>query len=168
MGKDAGRGRAADSEEIRFVAGATRTMTPGDSRRSPTRRSSRCAENYEALLANPQVDAVVLATPHSLHARAGDRGGGGRQARLLREAVRADEGRARSRRSQATQKAGVTLGLGYNRRFHPEMTKLREQIRSGELGTILHVEATMTFPNALLLKPDAWRAEPRRDAVRRR
>ena len=38
------------------------------------------------------------------------------------------------------------------------MTKLRERIHSGELGTILHVEATMTFPNALLLKPDAWRA----------
>ena len=38
------------------------------------------------------------------------------------------------------------------------MTKLRARIRSGELGTILHVEATMTFPNALMLKPDAWRA----------
>jgi predicted dehydrogenase len=58
----------------------------------------------------------------------------------------------------ATTKAGVTLGLGYNRRFHPEIMKLREQIRSGALGTILHVEATMTFPNALALKPDAWRA----------
>ncbi len=53
----------------------------------------------------------------------------------------------------------MTLGLGYNRRFHPEMTKLRQQIRSGELGTVLHVEATMTFPNGLLLKPDAWRAD---------
>ena len=39
------------------------------------------------------------------------------------------------------------------------MTKLRERIRSGDLGTILHVEATMTFPNALALKPDAWRAQ---------
>jgi predicted dehydrogenase len=58
----------------------------------------------------------------------------------------------------ATTKAGVTLGLGYNRRFHPEMTKLRTQIRNGDLGTILHVEATMTFPNALALKPEAWRA----------
>jgi predicted dehydrogenase len=38
------------------------------------------------------------------------------------------------------------------------MVKLRERIRSGGLGTILHVEATMTFPNALALKPDAWRA----------
>jgi predicted dehydrogenase len=27
----------------------------------------RRAANYEALLADPQVDAVVLATPHSMH-----------------------------------------------------------------------------------------------------
>jgi predicted dehydrogenase len=58
----------------------------------------------------------------------------------------------------AVEKAGVTLGLGYNRRWHPEMTKLRNMIDSGELGIILHVEATMTFPNALMLKADAWRA----------
>src|SRR5690606_41387767 len=56
-------------------------------------------------------------------------------------------------------KAGATLGLGYNRRWHPEVVKLREQIDSGELGVILHVESTMTFPNALLLKPEAWRAD---------
>jgi len=59
----------------------------------------------------------------------------------------------------AVEAANVMLGLGYNRRFHPEMTKLRNQIRSGELGTVLHVEATMTFPNGLFLKPDAWRAD---------
>src|SRR5918993_779812 len=59
----------------------------------------------------------------------------------------------------AARAAGITLGLGYNRRFHPEMTKLRERIRTGALGVVLHVEATMTFPNALALKADAWRAQ---------
>ena len=39
------------------------------------------------------------------------------------------------------------------------MTALRQQIQSGELGTVLHFEATMTFPNALFLKPEAWRAD---------
>ena len=48
----------------------------------------------------------------------------------------------------AVRKAGVTLGVGYNRRFHPEMTKLRERVRSGELGVIQHIECNMTFPNA--------------------
>ena len=33
------------------------------------------------------------------------------------------------------------------------MTKLREAIRGGELGTVLHVEATMTFPNVLFIDP---------------
>ena len=48
---------------------------------------------------------------------------------------------------------GVTLGLGYNRWFHPEVVRLRGRIRSGGLGAIMHVEAAMTFPNAVLLKP---------------
>ena len=59
----------------------------------------------------------------------------------------------------AVRKAGVTLAVGYNRRFHPEMTKLREAIRAGELGTILHIEATMTFPNVLFINPAHWRAD---------
>jgi predicted dehydrogenase len=58
----------------------------------------------------------------------------------------------------AVRKARVTLALGYARRFHPEMAKLRERIRAGGLGTVLHVESTMTVPNALFLKPAAWRA----------
>ena len=64
-----------------------------------------------------------------------------------------EEGRVR------TVGRGVTLGLGYNRRFHPEMGKLRGRIDSGELGVVMHVEATMTFPNALLLQPAQWRAQ---------
>jgi len=32
-------------------------------------------------------------------------------------------------------------------------------IRVGELGTILHVEATMTFPNVLFINPSHWRAD---------
>ena len=39
------------------------------------------------------------------------------------------------------------------------MIKLRDMIRGGELGTILHVEATMTFPNALFINPAHWRAD---------
>jgi predicted dehydrogenase len=58
----------------------------------------------------------------------------------------------------AVRAAGVTLAVGYNRRFHPEMAKLRERIRSGALGVVMHVEATMTFPNALFLTPSQWRA----------
>jgi predicted dehydrogenase len=147
-----------DSDRIRFVAGTTRTITP-ETRAFAEAQKLTLADSYEALLANRQVDAIVLATPHSMHAQqviaaaaAGKHVFCEKPFALTKESA--------EQAVDAMKNAGVTLGLGYNRRFHPEMTKLRARIRSGELGTILHVEATMTFPNALLLKPDAWRADP--------
>jgi predicted dehydrogenase len=147
---------AAGSEAIRFVAGTSRTLS-SETQDFAGEHGLRLADSYEALLADPGVDAVVLATPHSLHtpqvvaaARAGKHVFCEKPFALTRADAETSV--------EATQKAGVTLGLGYNRRFHPEMTKLRQRIRSGELGTVLHVEATMTFPNALFLQPDAWRA----------
>jgi predicted dehydrogenase len=117
----------------------------------------RLAASYDALLADGEIDAVVLATPHSLHATQVI------SAAKARKHVFCEKPFTLTKRDAETavaavRQAGVTLGLGYNRRFHPEMTKLRERVRSGDLGTILHVEATMTFPNALALKPSHWRA----------
>ena len=80
----------AGSDVIRFVAGATRTGSPEVAAFAEAQQL-RLAADYQALLADPEVDAVVLATPHSQHAAAGDRRGAGRQARVLREAVRADQ-----------------------------------------------------------------------------
>jgi predicted dehydrogenase len=146
-----------DSEMIRFVAGATRTVSP-DITAFAAAQKLHLVESYEALLADRTVEAVVLATPHSLHsaqvvaaAQAGKHVFCEKPFALTKSAAEAAVA--------ATEQAGVTLGLGYNRRFHPEMTTLRQQIQSGALGTILHFEATMTFPNALLLKPEAWRAQ---------
>jgi predicted dehydrogenase len=144
------------SDYMRFVAGATRTVSPEIKTFAETHKL-RLVESYEALLKDPNVQAVVLCTPHSMHsqqviaaAQVGKHVFCEKPFSLTRKDAEAAV--------QATRKAGVALGLGYNRRFHPEMTKLRDRIRSGGLGTILHVEATMTFANALLLKPTAWRA----------
>src|SRR6186713_2887315 len=145
------------SDVIRFVAGASRTPSPELNAFAATQKL-KLASSYEALLADPKVDAVVLATPHSLHTQqviAAAAAGKHVFCEKPFALTKADADAAVA----ATQKAKVTLGLGYNRRFHPEMSKLREKIRSGELGTVLHFEATMTFPNALALKPEAWRAD---------
>ena len=144
------------SDLIRFVAGATRTSSPEVQTFADVQKF-RLAESFDALIADPKVDALVLATPHSQHtpqvvaaAKAGKH--------VFCEKPFALTKRDAETAVEATRKAGVTLGLGYNRRFHPEMTKLRERIRSGGLGAVLHVEANMTFPNALMLKQTQWRA----------
>src|SRR5437870_1495175 len=56
-----------DSREIHFVAGTTRTQTP-EIQAFASSQQFRLAPTYEALLADTGVDAVVLATPHSMHA----------------------------------------------------------------------------------------------------
>jgi predicted dehydrogenase len=145
------------SDELNFVAGAARTH-PDDLKAFAKQHQFELYDSYEKVLQDPKVQAVVLATPHSLHveqviaaAKAGKHVFCEKPFALTREGAQ--------QAVDAVKKAKVTLGLGYNRRWHPEMTKLRKMIDSGELGVILHVEATMTFPNALSIKADAWRAD---------
>jgi len=145
------------SDVIQFVAASSRSQAD-DHKQFAAQQQLTLHKTYEEALADPQVDAVVLATPHSLHSPqviAAAKAGKHVFCEKPFALTRADAEAA----VHATKAAGVTLGLGYNRRFHPEMTTLRQQIQSGALGTVLHVEATMTFPNGLLLKPDAWRAD---------
>jgi len=144
------------SSAIRFTAGATRTMSPEIESFAKT-QELRLAANYDALLSDPKIDAVVLATPHSMHAQQVVSAAKAGKHVFCEKPFALAKSEAEAA-AAAAARAGVTLGLGYNRRFHPEMNKLREQIRAGELGTVLHVEATMTFPNALMLKPTQWRA----------
>jgi predicted dehydrogenase len=118
----------------------------------------RLERDYAAVLADPKVDAVVLATPHSMH------GAQVVAAAAAKKHIYCEKPFTLTKRQAedavaAARKAGVTLALGYNRRLHPEMIKLREMVRSGELGIILHIEATMTFPNVLFINPSHWRAD---------
>lgn len=145
----------AGSKDIQFVAGSARNHTD-DIKAFAKQNNFTLHQSFEEMLKHPGLNAVVLATPHSLHvpqtiaaAQAGKH--------VFCEKPFALSGAEAREAVDAVEKAGVTLGLGYNRRWHPEMTKLRNMIDSGELGIVLHVEATMTFPNALL-NADSWRA----------
>jgi predicted dehydrogenase len=145
------------SDQIQFVAATSRTKSD-DYLKFAQDQKLTFADSYEAILADKNVDAVILATPHSQHAAqviAAAKAG----KHVFCEKPFALHKTEAEQAVAATTAAGVTLGLGYNRRFHPEMAKLRDKIHRGELGTALHIEATMTFPNALALKADAWRAQ---------
>ncbi len=145
------------SGDLRFVAGTSRTISP-ELKAFADAQKLTLHGNYEQVLADPSVQAVVLATPHSLHTQEVIAAAKAGKHVFCEKPFALTKADAETSVAAARQ-AGVTLGLGYNRRFHPEMTKLRQQVETGELGTILHVEATMTFPNGLALKPDAWRAD---------
>lgn len=144
--------------EIRIVAGATGRRALAED--FAAEQGFALVDGLDQLLADPAVGAVILATPHLDHeaqmivaARAGKHIFVEKPFTLTKPAA--------ERAVAAIRAAGVVVGLGHNRRFHPNMAELRRRVKAGDLGTILHVEGTMTAPNGLFLKPDNWRLDPR-------
>ena len=107
------------SDDIRFVAGATRTQSPEVIEFAGAQEFDLRA-NYEDLLGDPAIEAVVLATPHSMHVpQIVSAAAAGKHVFCEKPfaLTKADAEKAVS----AMQKADLTLGLGYNRRLHPAM-----------------------------------------------
>ena len=147
----------AGSDAINFVAALTRSHSSRDQEFSAKHRL-KLFNGMTELLRSPEIDAVVLATPPSGHpeqivaaAAAGKHVFCEKPLALLKASA--------DTAIEAVEAAGVTLGLGYNRRFHPSWIDLKDRVQSGALGTILHVECTMSGPNGLIAPGDAWRSQ---------
>ena len=142
------------SPHLRFVAGATRT--PAAAADYARQHGIRMLASYEAVLADPEVDAVVLATPHSQHtdqivaaARAGKHV-------FCEKPMGLDVDEA-EQAAQACAEAGVTLGVGYNWRYQPALQEIRRLIDTGRLGRLLHLEGNFCGPSAYRFPKGHWR-----------
>lgn len=125
------------SSKLRFVHGVTQELDA--TREYAQTKGFKLSATLEEVLADPNVQAVVLATPHSLHCRQV------MQAAAAGKAVFCEKPLALTRVDAehavaACKKAGVPLGVGQNKRFWPSMAELRRVVTSGALGTIMHVE----------------------------
>ncbi len=103
--------------------------------------------SLDAVLADPAIKAVLLATPHSLHpAQVIACAAAGKQVFCEKPLAlhRADA----ARMFDACRAAGVLLAVGHNRRFWPSLRALRDIVASGELGTLLHVEGHNSNENS--------------------
>ncbi len=111
-----------------------------------------------AVLADAAIDAVLLATPHSLHPAQVIACAAARKHVFCEKPLalrRADA----IRMFDACREAGVVLAVGHNRRFWPSMRALRDVVASGELGTILHVEGHNSNENSQAITA-GWRLSP--------
>jgi predicted dehydrogenase len=115
-------------------------------------------DNLNDVLGDRAIDALLLATPHSLHmdqvivcAAAGKQ--------VFCEKPLALRRAHAMRMFDACRDAGVVLAVGHNRRFWPSMQALREIVAGGELGTILHVEGHNSNENSEKITA-GWRLLP--------
>jgi predicted dehydrogenase len=142
------------SNLVRFVAGATRT--PDRAIAFARHHDIRMVERYDQILADPSIDAVVLATPHSLHAeQIVAAAAAGKHVFTEKPLGLTQESSARA--VAACAQHSVTLMVGYNWRFQPALQEIGRMLDDGRLGKLLHVEGNFCGPSAYRFGREHWR-----------
>jgi predicted dehydrogenase len=111
---------------------------------------------FDEVLADPAIQAVILATPHTAHptqviaaAKAGKH-------------IYCEKPFALSKVDaiamlDAVKRAGVTIAVGHHFRLMPSMRALAELKASGAFGTIMHVEGNYSHDWLASYPADSWR-----------
>jgi predicted dehydrogenase len=95
--------------------------------------------DFAEAVADPRVQAIVLATPHSLHVDQVIEVARARKPVWCEKPLALTRSEA-ERAIAACRDAGVILGIGTNKRCFPSMRELERTVVDGILGDILHVE----------------------------
>jgi predicted dehydrogenase len=103
------------------------------------------AESYDALLANPDVEAVYNPLPNSLHAEWTIRALAAGKHVLCEKPLAATGSEAREM-AEAARRHGRVLVEAFHYRYHALFEKLLATVRSGEIGRLEHVEACFVIP----------------------
>jgi predicted dehydrogenase len=119
----------------------------------------RAAASLEELLGDDDVDAVVVATPHSTHVDLIEQAAAAGKHVFVEKPLALTVAGAR-RAVAATEAAGVVLAVGHNRRRQPANRRIKAMIDGGNLGTLLQLEGFHAAAGGH--KPDlpAWRRDP--------
>jgi len=95
--------------------------------------------DIDDILDMPDIDAVVLATPHSVHVQQIIQCAEANKPVFSEKPIALTLAEARKAVSACVE-ADVTLVIGTDRRFLPAMLRLRELVADGSIGRLIHIE----------------------------
>jgi predicted dehydrogenase len=125
-------------------------------------REIRCRpmDSLEALLADDDIDGVLVATPHSTHPAIIEQAASASKHVFIEKPLALTVAGAR-RAIRAAELAHVILQVGHRRRRQPANRRIKAMIDAGELGTVLQLEATYMDPGGFSSTLPGWRRDPR-------
>jgi len=127
------------------VAAAIASRDAGRAREVAAKfKIARAYDSYDALLADPDIDAVYNPLPNSLHAEWTVRAAQAGKHVLCEKPLALDAPQAQSI-VDACARAGVLLQEAFMYRFHPQIDELRRLVSSGAVGAPWLVRAAFTF-----------------------
>lgn len=135
-------GGLAHSRMGRLAAIGTRDASkPGLGEQFP---GARIVEGYQALIDDPEVEAIYVATPHVGHAEWAIRAIRAGKHVLVEKPVALSSHQAEAIYHEA-HKAGVFAGEAYMYRLHPQTEKLVELVKSGAVGEVRLIKSSFGF-----------------------
>jgi predicted dehydrogenase len=131
--------------------------TPETRSKFATARGAREAASYEELLADDEVEGILLATSHVSHADLIEAAAGAGKHVFVEKpfTLTVQDGK---RALAAAESAGIVLQVGHNKRRQAANRRLKQLIESGELGSVIMIETHQTAPMALNFAGEYWRA----------
>lgn len=108
---------------------------------------SRSYGSYEALMADPDIDAVYIPLPNHLHREWAIRAAEAGKHVLCEKPLALTAGQAEEM-AEACAKAGVHLAEAFMYRHHPRIAHIRQIVDTGEIGRLRAVRGAFTFNNA--------------------
>ncbi len=145
---------AVRSGALRIVSCYTRS----DSKREAFAAKYGCrpAASYEAMLDDPNVEAVINTTPNNVHLETTQAAARAGKHVFLDKPIAntVADGRALT---DACRAAGVVLALGYQRRRESHFRWIRSQIDSGVFGTLVNAEANISRDRLGKIDLSSWR-----------
>jgi predicted dehydrogenase len=100
----------------------------------------RTYSDNEALLADPDIDAVFIATPNAFHAPLAQLALQHGKHVIVEKPFATNAAEALATIQQA-ELAGKLLSVGMNQRFRPESQRVAQLVRQGTLGRVYHAKA---------------------------
>jgi predicted dehydrogenase len=116
----------------------------------------RASPSYEAILADPEIEAVINTTPNDVHLETT------RQAVAAGKHVFLDKPIANSvsdgrKITECCRAAGVVLALGYQRRRESHFRWIKQQIDAGVFGQLVNAEANISRDRLGQFDLSSWR-----------
>ncbi|MBN7806840.1 MULTISPECIES: aldo/keto reductase [Agrobacterium] len=105
---------------------------------------ARIVHGYEALLSDPEVDAVYIATPHTGHAEWAIKAVRAGKHVLVEKPIALSAYDADAVFHEAN-KAGVFAGEAYMYRLHPQTAKIVELVKAGAIGEVRIIRTSFGF-----------------------
>lgn len=114
--------------------------------------------SYEAMLADPDVDAVYVATPHPLHLDWAVKSAQAGKHVLVEKPIGMTTLEAESA-FEAARKSGVFMMEAFMYRCHPQTVRVHEMVASGVIGNVRSIEATFGFNCSFNAESRLWNRE---------